>query len=74
MSKLNTTKVLRACEKFMLWNEAVYLYSQYNEYDNAINIMIEHSPYAFDHDVYMQTIQKVPNTDLYYKSIVFYLE
>lgn len=36
--------------------------------------MIEHSPYAFDHDVYMQTIQKVPNTDLYYKSIVFYLE
>ena len=36
--------------------------------------MIEHSPYAFDHDLYMQTIQKVPNTDLYYKSIVFYLE
>jgi clathrin heavy chain len=47
MNKLNITKVLRACERFMLWNEAVYLYSHYNEFDNAINIMIEHSPHAF---------------------------
>jgi clathrin heavy chain len=74
MQKLNITKVLRACERFMLWSEAVYLYSHYNEFDNAINIMIEHSPYAFQNDLYLQLIQKVSNTDLYYKSMVFYLE
>jgi len=74
MQKLNVPKVLRACERFMLWNEAVYLYSHYNEYDNAINIMIEHSPYAFTNELYLQLIQKVSNTDLYYKSIAFYLE
>ena len=30
LQKLNTTKLLRACQKFMLWKEAVYLYSHYN--------------------------------------------
>ncbi len=40
MNKLNTTKILRATQKFMLWKEAVYLYSHYNEFDQAINIMI----------------------------------
>jgi clathrin heavy chain len=74
MQKLNTTKLLRACQKFMLWKEAVYLYSHYNEYDLAINIMMEHSPTAFNHETYLQLITKVSNNDLYYKSISFYLE
>lgn len=74
MQKLNTTKLLRACQKFMLWKEAVYLYSHYNEFDQAINIMIEHSPTAFNHDTFLQLIVKVSNTELYFKSITFYLE
>lgn len=74
MQKLNTTKLLRACQKFMLWKEAVYLYSHYNEYDQAITIMMEHSPTAFNHETYLQLITKVSNNDLYYKSISFYLE
>lgn len=74
VSKLNTSKLLRACQKFMLWKEAVYLYSHYNEFDQAINIMIEHSPTAFNHETYLQLIVKVSNNDLYYKSINFYLE
>lgn len=40
MQKLNTTKLLRACQKYMLWKEAVFLYSHYNEYDQAITIMM----------------------------------
>lgn len=74
MQKLNTTKLLRACQKFMLWKEAVYLYSHYNEFDQAVTIMIEHSPVAFNHETYLQLITKVSNTELYYKSINFYLE
>ena len=42
--KFNTTKLLRACQKFMLWKEAMYLYSHYNDYDQAITIIIDHSP------------------------------
>jgi len=58
----------------MLWKEAVYLYSHYNEFDQAITIMIEHSPTAFNHETYLQLIVKVSNNDLYYRSINFYLE
>jgi len=36
--------------------------------------MIEHSPVAFNHETYLQLITKVSNTELYYKSINFYLE
>lgn len=74
MQKLNTTKLLRACQKYMLWKEAVFLYSHYNEFDQAITIMIEHSPTAFNHETFLQIITKVSNNDLYYKSINFYLE
>lgn len=36
--------------------------------------MMEHSPIAFQHEVYVNLIMKVANTDLYYRSITFYLE
>jgi clathrin heavy chain len=66
--------LLRACQRFLLWNEAVYLHSNYEEYDNAVKIMIEHSPTAFKHDIFVTNIQKVSNHDLLYKAVTFYLE
>jgi len=36
--------------------------------------MIDHSPTAFRHDVFCQSIVKVSNHDLFYKSMIFYLE
>ena len=71
---MNVSKLLRKCERYLLWNESVYLYSHYEEYDNAIKIMIEHSPTAFKHDIFIQNIQKVSNHDLLYRAIGFYLE
>lgn len=41
---------MRVSERFGMWKEAVYLYSNYDEFDSAINIMIEHSPSAFQHE------------------------
>ena len=73
-SKINVSKLLRVCERYLLWAEAVYLYSHYDEYDNAINIIIEHSPSAFQHEQFISLIQKVSNQDLFYKSILFYME
>jgi len=73
-NKLNVSKLLRTCERYLLWNESVYLYSNYEEYDNAIKCMIDHSPVAFKHDIFVANIQKVSNHDLLYKSITFYLE
>lgn len=52
----------------------MYLHQNYDEYDNAIAIMMEHSAIAFQHELYLNLILKVANTDLYYRSIIFYLE
>lgn len=68
------SKLLRVCERYLLWPETVYLYSHYDEFDNAITTIIEHSPSAFQHDLFLNLILKVSNTDLYYKAISFYME
>lgn len=57
-----------------MWPEAVFLHSQYDEFDQAINVMIEHSPTAWRHDLFVQNIMKVNNHDLFYRAILFYLE
>ena len=72
--KMNVLKVLRTCERLGLWAEAVYMHQHYEQPDNAINIMIDHSPTAFNHEIMVSLLQKVTNTDLYYKAILFYLE
>lgn len=44
-AKINTPKVLRACEAAHLWNELVFLYVHYDEFDNAVMTMIQvHAP------------------------------
>jgi clathrin heavy chain len=72
--KLNVSKLLRVCERYLLWNEAVYLHTNYDEHDNAVKIMMEHSPSAFKHDAFSNIIQKVTNNELLYKAIDFYLD
>lgn len=51
--KLNVTKVLRICQKFLLWGEVVFLHSNYKEHDNAVKTMMEHSPSCFNHEVFL---------------------
>ena len=57
------SKLLRICERFCLWSEAVYLHSNYDEFDNAINIMIEHSPIAWNHVIF--SLKKVKNKTIF---------
>jgi len=71
--RLHITKVQKACEEYQMWREAVFLHFHYGQSDSAVNIMIEHSPTAWEHDIFVQNIQKVANSDLYYKSLKFYL-
>lgn len=46
----------------------------YDQWDQAVVTMIEHSPTAWRQDVFAQNIMKVSNYDLYYRSMIFYLE
>ena len=74
ISKLNVVKMERVCQTYHLWKEVVYLHSNFNEFDKAVKVMIEHSPYCFNHDTFITYLLKVSNTELYYRSINFYLQ
>ena len=71
---LHIPKLIRACEKFQMWEEVVFLHTQYDQFDEAILTMIEHSPSCWKHDLFSQNIIKISKHDLFYKSMIFYLE
>ncbi|KAL9644530.1 hypothetical protein ABK040_009394 [Willaertia magna] len=73
-AKCNIPKLLNACELNHLWAEMRFLYCHHDEPDSAIKIMMEHSADAWDHGVFTETIIKVVNMELYYRSINFYLQ
>mmetsp|Transcript_60475 Transcript_60475/g.187310 ORF Transcript_60475/g.187310 Transcript_60475/m.187310 type:complete len:1025 (-) Transcript_60475:91-3165(-) len=74
ISKLNIPKLIQACERHQHWQHTVYLFTQYDEYDQAASTMMAHSPSAFSHDQFLMIMQKVSNAELYYRSIQFYLD
>ena len=71
-SKLNVSKVVRACERARLWSPAVYLYMADKQSDNAVKVMTEHAS-AFDNDLFLDAIVKVRNGEIMYKGVNFYL-
>lgn len=70
----NIPRLIRACETSMLWSEMVYLHSQYNEFDNAALVMIEHSPDAWTASGFTTVIAKAGNLEVMYKGIQFYID
>ncbi|KAJ8601991.1 hypothetical protein CTAYLR_002731 [Chrysophaeum taylorii] len=72
-NRMNTPKLLRACEKALLWDECVFLLKEDEQYDSAVKTMIAHST-AFQHELFLDCVQKARNSEIYYKSIQFYIE
>jgi len=57
-----------------LWEQVVFLYMHYDEFDSAANTMMAHSPTAFSHDQFQMVMQKVSNMEIYYRAIQFYFD
>jgi len=72
-SRMNIPKLLRACEKARLWNEAVFLYKEDEQHDSAVKLMIK-QPTAFVHELFLDCCTKVRNTEVLYMAVNFYLE
>jgi clathrin heavy chain len=72
--KLNIPKLIHACERHNLWEQVIFLYMQYDEFDSAASCMISHSPTAFSHDQFQMIMTKVSNMEIYYKAVEFYLD
>eukprot|EP00542_Grammatophora_oceanica_P019816 CAMPEP_0194047086 /NCGR_PEP_ID=MMETSP0009_2-20130614/23549_1 /TAXON_ID=210454 /ORGANISM="Grammatophora oceanica, Strain CCMP 410" /LENGTH=1700 /DNA_ID=CAMNT_0038692601 /DNA_START=222 /DNA_END=5324 /DNA_ORIENTATION=- len=71
-SKLNVSKVVRACERARLYQPAVYLYMQDKQHDSAVKIMMDRAP-AWDNDLFLDSITKVRNQENMYKGVGYYL-
>ena len=66
-SRLNIPKVIRACDEAHLWKEMVFLYENYDEFDNASLSMITHAADAWEHSRFKDIVVKVSNLEIYYK-------
>jgi clathrin heavy chain len=71
-TKLNVSKVVRACERARLFSPAVYLYMQNKEHDSAVKIMMERAT-AWENDLFLDSIVKVRNAEVMYKAVGYYL-
>ena len=65
--RINIPKVIRAAETAHLWPELVFLYTHYEEYDNAALTIMDHSADAWEHGAFKEVIAKVTNLEIYYK-------
>ncbi|KAI8807650.1 hypothetical protein BJ742DRAFT_811431 [Cladochytrium replicatum] len=72
--RINIPKVIRACENGHLWSELVFLYTHYDEYDNAALTIMSHSADSWEHATFKDIVVKVANIEIYYKALRFYLE
>lgn len=65
--RINIPKVIRAVEVAHLWPELVFLYTHYEEYDNAALTVMEHSADAWEHASFKDVLIKVTNLEIYYR-------
>lgn len=73
-ARLNVPQLIRVCEELELWAELTFLYIQYDEYDNALGVMMLHSGVAWEHVKFKDVAVKVKAADTLYKALAFYLE
>lgn len=52
-SRMNVSKMLRACEAGRHWPEAVFLHTSIDDFDAAVKTMMEHAPSAFKLDDFL---------------------
>lgn len=74
VSRMNTSRMLRACEAGRHWPEAVFIHTATEDHDQALRTMMDHAPSCFAHDAFLASATKVRNKELHYSAIGFYLD
>jgi len=72
-SKLNIPTLLGTCRQQLHWKEAVFLLTHYDQYEGAVDTMIEHSSECWEHDLFKTIVKQTPNTDAFYRAANFYM-
>lgn len=72
--RINIPRMIRSCEEAHLWPELVFLYTHYDEFDNAALAMMERAADAWEHQSFKETVVKCSNLEIYYRALNFYLQ
>lgn len=72
-SRLNIPTLLGACQQNLHWAECVFLYSNYDQFDNAVDVLMDHSAECWEHELFKTTLKQVANVEIYYRGVNFYL-
>ena len=73
-TRIQIPKVLRAAEAAGLWSALVFLYEKAEEFDNAVQTMMQHPSAAWAEKRFCDSIVKVANTEYMYKAMDFYVK
>lgn len=72
-SKLNIPTLLTACRQNCHWKEAVFLLTHYDQFEVAVDTMMEHSTECWEHEQFKHILKQTPNSEVYYRAANFYL-
>lgn len=72
-NRVNVSQLLSVCKANGHWKETVFLLQHYDQFENAVDVMIAHSPVCWDHEHFKQLLTAVPNNEVYYRALTFYL-
>jgi len=73
-SRITIPKMIRGCENAHLWPELIFLYTHYDEWDNAALAMMERAADAWEHHSFKDIVVKVANLEIYYRALNFYMQ
>lgn len=72
--RINIPKLIRACEKYALWRDAVLLHTLYNDFDQAVQVTLAHPATAWEAASFEAALKKISNGELLYRAATFYLD
>lgn len=73
-SRIQNSRMLRACEDANLWPELIFLYCHDDEWDNGALAMMERAADAWEHHSFKDIVVKVTNLEILYRALNFYLQ
>ena len=73
-SRIQNSRMIRACEDANLWPELIFLYCHDDEWDNGALAMMERAADAWEHHSFKDIIVKVTNLEILYRALNFYLQ
>merc|ERR1712174_58248 len=73
-NRMSIPTLLYECKLNLHWKEVVFLYTHYDQYDNAIDTMIDHCPLCWENENFKSIIIRVSNSEVFYRAINFYLK